>query len=291
MIDKTTVHITTQCAIPLGYQGENEAREIVFPQPEELLAENWMLLHQRAMDKEPYPVPLDVTARGLIWTLTAGDTEINGTGRAQLICTGADGEVLKTMVYRTVVSKSMAVGGDVPDPVKPWYDAIMDAIESGGGGGSGEPGADGGYYRLEIQQVDEDTMSVAYIPSKEDMPAVEPVTVALPAGPQGVAGPAGAKGDKGDQGEQGPQGIQGEQGPRGLQGERGLQGATGPRGETGPKGDKGDTGATGPAGPTGATGTAGKTPVKGTDYWTASDKAEIVQDTLAALPTWTGGAY
>ena len=35
----------------------------------------------------------------------------------------------------------------------------------------------------------------------------------------------------------------------------------------------------------------GLKPVKGTDYWTESDKAEIVEDTLAALPTWTGGSY
>ena len=45
------------------------------------------------------------------------------------------------------------------------------------------------------------------------------------------------------------------------------------RGEKGLKGDKGDT------------------PVKGTDYWTAADKTEIVNDTLAALPAWTGGGY
>lgn len=38
-------------------------------------------------------------------------------------------------------------------------------------------------------------------------------------------------------------------------------------------------------------GADGKTPVKGTDYWTAADKAEIVKDTLAALPKWTGGSY
>lgn len=47
----------------------------------------------------------------------------------------------------------------------------------------------------------------------------------------------------------------------------------------GDKGDKGDKGAD------------GKTPVKGTDYWTAADKTEIVNDTLAALPTWAGGSY
>lgn len=78
------------------------------------------------------------------------------------------------------------------------------------------------------------------------------------------------------------------------------------RGETGEKGDKGDTGAAftysdftaeqlaalkGDKGDTGAPGKDGKTPVKGTDYWTAADKAEIVADTLAALPTWTGGSY
>lgn len=35
----------------------------------------------------------------------------------------------------------------------------------------------------------------------------------------------------------------------------------------------------------------GYTPVKGTDYWTENDKAEIVSDVLAALPTWEGGSY
>lgn len=41
----------------------------------------------------------------------------------------------------------------------------------------------------------------------------------------------------------------------------------------------------------GLKGDKGDTPVKGTDYWTVADKAEIVADTLAALPTWTGGSY
>ena len=41
----------------------------------------------------------------------------------------------------------------------------------------------------------------------------------------------------------------------------------------------------------GPSGAAGHTPVKGTDYWTDADKAEIVNDVLAELPTWTGGSY
>lgn len=85
--------------------------------------------------------------------------------------------------------------------------------------------------------------------------------------------------------------------------------------DAGLKGDKGDTGATGADGKDGTNGITptigdngnwylggtdtgkpsrgekGKTPVRGTDYWTEADKAEIVADTLAALPTWTGGSY
>lgn len=48
------------------------------------------------------------------------------------------------------------------------------------------------------------------------------------------------------------------------------------------KGDKGDTG---------AKGDSGKTPVKGTDYWTASDKAEIVNDIHPAFYIDLAGDY
>ena len=125
----------------------------------------------------------------------------------------------------------------------------------------------------------------------------------------------GAKGDKGDPGERGPKGEPGETGP---QGPTGLQGETGPQGPTGPAGDNGAPGANGVTptigtngnwylgetdtgkpsrgekgdkGDPGAQGPAGATPVKGTDYFTAEDKAALVQDVLAALPEWTGGNY
>ena len=38
-------------------------------------------------------------------------------------------------------------------------------------------------------------------------------------------------------------------------------------------------------------GEKGDTPQKGTDYWTAADQQSIVDDVLAALPTWEGGSY
>lgn len=151
-----------------------------------------------------------------------------------------------------------------------------------------------------------------------------------PTGPQGLAGPQGPKGETGSGfrvlgyystkaaldaaqkaaaaagdaygvGTTEPydiyifDGVTGEfvnNGP--LQGAKGDPGPKGDPGEKGEKGDTGATGATGPAGPAGADGAPGKdgkTPVKGTDYFTATDKSELVNDVIAALPTWTGGNY
>lgn len=86
----------------------------------------------------------------------------------------------------------------------------------------------------------------------------------------------------------------------GLKGDKGADGITPTIGTNGnwylgttdtgkpSRGEKGDKGADGTNGKDGIN---GKTPVKGTDYWTEADKAEIVTDTLAALPKWTGGNY
>lgn len=58
------------------------------------------------------------------------------------------------------------------------------------------------------------------------------------------------------------------------------------------KGADGHSGADGQNGTDGADGRDGRdghTPVKGTDYWTAADKAEIVDDVLDSLPIYNGG--
>ena len=101
-------------------------------------------------------------------------------------------------------------------------------------------------------------------------------------GPQGPAGADGAKGDTGDTGPQGPKGDTGDTGPQGPKGD------TGDTGPQGPKGDTGDTGPQGPKGDTGDTGPQGKTPMKGTDYWTAADRQQMVNDVIAALPVYNG---
>ena len=101
-------------------------------------------------------------------------------------------------------------------------------------------------------------------------------------GPQGEQGPKGEQGEKGEQGpkgekgEQGEQGEKGEQGPKGEKGEQGEQGEQGPKGEQGEKGEQGPKGEQGEKGEQGPAGADGRTPIKGVDYFTADDKAEML---------------
>lgn len=94
-------------------------------------------------------------------------------------------------------------------------------------------------------------------------------------------------------GPQGPQGPQGAPGKDGKDGAPGPKGDTGPAGPAGPAGKDGAPGQQGPQGEPGAPGAPGQdghTPVKGTDYWTETDKAEIVADVIAAIPGGGGGS-
>lgn len=117
------------------------------------------------------------------------------------------------------------------------------------------------------------------------------IAVADLKGAKGDKGDPGEKGDTGAQGVKGDAGATGPQGPKGDPGEKGDPGATGPAGPQGPAGVPGKDGAPGAQGEKGDKGDPGKTPVKGTDYWTAADKQEIVNNVLAALPDGTEVAY
>ena len=94
----------------------------------------------------------------------------------------------------------------------------------------------------------------------------------------------------------GPQGPEGPRGPQGEPGRDGQDGAPGPAGPAGPAGKDGAPGQQGPQGEPGAPGAPGTpgrdghTPVKGTDYWTETDKAEMVADVIAAIPGGGGGS-
>lgn len=117
----------------------------------------------------------------------------------------------------------------------------------------------------------------------------------------GLIGPQGPRGEKGDRGEpftysdfteEQLEALTGPMGPTGPQGEKGNQGdpfeyedftdaqlkkLTGPRGPTGPQGVRGLQGERG------LPGKDGYSPVKGTDYWTAADQEQIVDETKSAI--------
>ena len=103
-------------------------------------------------------------------------------------------------------------------------------------------------------------------------------TVELTPGPQGPEGPRGPQGEPGRDGKDGQDGAPGPQGPAGPAGKDGAPGQQGPQGEPGTPGTPGTPGQD------------GHTPVKGTDYWTETDKAEIVADVIAAIPGGGGGS-
>lgn len=166
--------------------------------------------------------------------------------------------------------------------------AINEAARTGGGAGSMDLRVADGYiqYSTDGGSTWQNLIAVAELKGgKGDKgdpgpqgPKGEPGATG-PAGPQGPAGVPGKDGAKGDPGPAGPAGPQGHAGAPGKDGAPGAPGAQGEKGEKGEKGDPGTPGA------------AGHTPVKGTDYWTAADKQEIVNNVLAALPDGTEVSY
>lgn len=187
---------------------------------------------------------------------------------------------------------------------------------------SGDTGESGGYYTPSVTQPDANTMKVAFTPSKEGMGEVQSVSVTLPRGPQGEQGEAGETGPQGSQGVPGEKGEKGDaftyadftaEQLAALKGEKGDKGDTGAQGDPGEDGAPGAAGkdgvsvthswngttltvtsasgtssadlkgAKGDKGDTGAAGKDGYTPVKGTDYFTATDIAQIVDAVYAKV--------
>ena len=176
---------------------------------------------------------------------------------------------------------------------------------------NGAPGED----LATTKYVDDKIQKIELTPGPEGKPGPQG-----PAGPEGPAGANGNDGSIGPQGEPGQNGSDGKsayqvwtdlgnhgteqdfinslKGANGQNGKDGIDGKDGSIGPQGPEGPKGDNGLPGTNGKDGAPGTPGKdgkngtegapgkdghTPVKGEDYWTTSDKQEIVNDTKQAI--------
>ena len=168
----------------------------------------------------------------------------------------------------------------------------------GAPGANGADGENGGYYSPSVDQ----SGNLTWTPSEDDMPPVAGTNIK---GPKGDTGDTGPKGVQGDPGPQGPAGKDGEQGPQGNPGPQGPAGAAGTAAGFGtPTATVDDTAGT-PAvqitasGPdtakifnfafSGLKGAKGDT---GPAYTlTETDKQEIVQDVLDALPNGDEVSY
>ena len=160
-----------------------------------------------------------------------------------------------------VPAPTQADAGKVPVVNAEGTGYTLGEMPTGGGGETGQPGADGedgGYYTPSVDTAG----NLSWTPSKVGMPSVPEANIRGPEGPQGDTGPAG------------PAGADGAQGPAGPQGE------TGPAGPEGPQGPQGDTGPQGPTGPEGPPYTL-----------TEEDKQTIVQAVIAALPDGDAVSY
>ncbi len=110
--------------IALGKQGENQAVRVTLPNIR-AGAGSILLLHQRAADQQPYPVPVVEADGGIIWTVSSTDTAYPGRGQAELQWLGADGAVIKSVTYQTNVLRALTTPGAVPDePLKPYTQAV-----------------------------------------------------------------------------------------------------------------------------------------------------------------------
>lgn len=110
--------------IALGKQGENQAVRVTLPNIR-AGAGSILLLHQRAADQQPYPVPVVEADGGIIWTVSSTDTAYPGRGQAELQWLGADGAVVKSVTYQTNVLRALTTPGAVPDePLKPYTQAV-----------------------------------------------------------------------------------------------------------------------------------------------------------------------
>lgn len=110
--------------IALGKQGENQAVRVTLPNIR-AGAGSILLLHQRAADQQPYPVPVVEADGGIIWTVSSTDTAYPGRGQAELQWLGADGAVIKSVTYQTNIIRALTAPGAVPDePLKPYTQAV-----------------------------------------------------------------------------------------------------------------------------------------------------------------------
>lgn len=187
--------------IKLGKQGENRAIRVILPNIR-AGSGSILLLHQRALDKKPYPVPVAETAEGIIWVVSSTDTANQGRGQAELQWLGENGEVVKSVTYQTETSRSLSAPGAVPDePMKPYVQAVAKDAQAA---------KDAAASAKESARTAEASATQAGLSADNAAKTLKKLEDGIASGDF-----RGEKGDKGDPGEKGEKGDRGEIGPAG----------------------------------------------------------------------------
>lgn len=255
--------------IPIGVQGENDARTVVFD------VHKWiedygngtaLLVHQRPGDAEPYPVTTVQKAGTIEWSVQQADIIAGAPGRAQLSYQVGENIVARSPIYLTIAADEITntTLADY-DPAESWLNAILGAVQEAGD------------ITEDVQAAKNAAAQAAASAEKAEEYSGKPPVITddiwytwdADAGEykstgEPSRGPAGPQGEKGDTGKaagfgvpvitvddttgtpsatveaSGPDtakvftfafsGLKGETGPRGEQGPQGKTGTQGPQG-------------------------------------------------------------
>lgn len=255
--------------IPIGVQGENDARTVVFDIHkwiEDYGNGSALLVHQRPGDAEPYPVTTAQKAGTVEWSVQQADIIAGAPGRAQLSYQVGDNIVARSPIYTTIAADEITntTLADY-DPAESWLNAILGAVQQAGD------------ITDDVQAAKNAAAQAAASAEKAEEYSGKPPVITddiwytwdADAGEykstgEPSRGPAGPQGEKGDAGEAAgfgvpvitvddttgtPSATVEASGPdtakvftfafSGLKGETGPQGEQGPQGETGTQGPQG----------------------------------------------------
>ena len=122
--------------IPIGVQGENDARTVVFDIHkwiEDYGNGSALLVHQRPGDAEPYPVTTAQKAGTVEWTVQQADIIAGAPGRAQLSYQVGENIVARSPIYLTIAADEITSTTLADyDPAESWLNAILGAVKEAG---------------------------------------------------------------------------------------------------------------------------------------------------------------
>ena len=136
MFDINAFDMTPYGLLQIGHQGENLARRVVFdltPLIAEFGEGSFVYAAKRPGETAVYPAAnTEREGSFAVWNLTATDTALAGSGRAELRY--YVGEVLcKTIIWETVISVALGPTGPAPDPIEDYIDEMHEIAEEAQG--------------------------------------------------------------------------------------------------------------------------------------------------------------